>query len=192
MSDEEAEPKDVRQLTAPHPRQGAQVCETLAGHGWQMSTSTRNDRRKQMLMHELHNEMSPQMRKSFRIALEAALRDNRIKNYKLFSELEQIQREWNKTRAAEFEQIDALYYARLDITKRQIAQLYALESELGAERMKAREELANEGYRATAPEREALKEIGEEISKERKEIEAGIIAKYEAKLQAKAEKVGAN
>lgn len=145
-----------------------------------------------MLMHELHNEMSPQMRKSFRIALEAALRDNRIKNYKLFSELEQIQREWNKTRAAEFEQIDALYYARLDITKRQIAQLYALESELGAERMKAREELANEGYRATAPEREALKEIGEEISKERKEIEAGIIAKYEAKLQAKAEKVGAN
>jgi len=142
-----------------------------------------------MERHELFKLMSKPMMRSFQTAEEEALREVRQENGKLYDEMMKATREWDKENAEKWETIAFRYQIQMELIKKQRDALYQLEQATREEMKEDQNKIYAQQYQALAPIREAQKEKAEANSKKWKEITAEVIAKYEARLQAKKELV---
>ena len=138
-----------------------------------------------MEAHELFKIMSKPMARSFRTALDEALADVRKVSHTYWRDFEKAQYDWRKTHANEFEKISLQHDIERVILQRQREALYVLEEELNTRTREAKDRLEHQCWEELQTFRDNYKETLEANSKEWKEIEAGIIAKYAERMQAK-------
>ena len=142
-----------------------------------------------MERHELVKLMSKPMWRSFQAAEDEALREVRQENGKLYAETEKAQIQWRKDHASEYEKVHLEHDAQMALIKRQMQALYDAQQEITDQRKKAEDELWRQCWESMQPLRDAQKERADAISKKWKELAAGVLAKYEAKVLAKKELV---
>ena len=138
-----------------------------------------------MEAHELFKIMSKPMARSFRKALDEALADVRKVSHTYWRDFEKAQYDWRKTHASEFEKISLQHDIERVILQRQREALYVLEEELNTRTREAKDRLEHQCWEELQTFRDNYKETLEANSKEWKEIEAGIVAKYAERVQAK-------
>jgi outer membrane lipopolysaccharide assembly protein LptE/RlpB len=138
-----------------------------------------------MQKHELYKIMSKPMARSFRDAEELALADVRRENGILYDAMQEATKQWNKENAGKWETIALRYQTQLELIKKQREALYAMEEAVREEYKAAQDKVYSQQWEALEPVREAQKEERESISTRWKAIEAALIAKYEAKVQAR-------
>jgi len=134
---------------------------------------------------ELTDLMSPQMKRSFYNAEREALAEVYRENYRMNGIIEDAQKEWSKANAKLWSDIDTEWR-----TKEQIidAQIKALQ-ELRREAFETREAKRSEVYAQQAKD---LKPVWDSLEADRNanierhdRVQADVLAKYEAKLNAK-------
>jgi regulator of PEP synthase PpsR (kinase-PPPase family) len=129
--------------------------------------------------------MSKPMARSFRKALDEALADVRKVSHSYWRDFEKAQYDWRKTHASEFEKISLQHDIERVILQRQREALYVLEEELNTRTREAKDRLEHQCWEELQAFRDNYKETLEANSKEWKEIEAGIVAKYAERMQTK-------
>lgn len=134
---------------------------------------------------ELVALMSPQMERSYFKAKEEALREVYAVNWKHNNEYEKARWAWDSENSDKWETVRKDWEARKDSIREQIAILQQQEREAFEEFKKAEDEVYAEQYRALKHIIEAQKPESEANSIRRQEIEAELLAKYEAKLREK-------
>ena len=142
-----------------------------------------------MERHELIKLMSKPMWRSFQAAEDTALREVRQESSKLWAETQEAQIQWRKDHASEYEKIRIENDIQMALIQRQLQALYDAKQEVADQRKKAEDDLWKQCWESLQPLRDAQKEREEAISKKWKEIAAGVLAKYEAKVLAKKELV---
>jgi hypothetical protein len=125
------------------------------------------------------------MYKSFVKAEQEALQEVRAESNLYWKEREAIEHEWDKENMAEWTRIRDTYHLKNRLIDEQIKVLREAQSQAFEDMKKQEDEMYTKRYNAVEPLLESSKEAREANSKRWREIEAQVVAKYEARLQKK-------
>lgn len=139
-----------------------------------------------MEKHELVQQMSKQMYRSFDRALTEALFEVRQENNRFWKQREEWEREWDKENTADWTKIRDSYHLKLKMIDEQIKLLNQMRTDAFEAMRKEEEEMWHKRAKAIAPKLETISEASEANHKKWREIEEAVIAKFETRLKAKA------